>query len=104
MQTQNELPGSRGTVNFVMRCKFCKRESSARKLLLYRFFCETATTIKNNKIILSFIEFDTSPIKPYTIEDNGSFAHMAVIDCRGLELVDFEPRVKKYIFLMIILF
>jgi len=33
-----------------------------------------------------------SPIKPYTIENNGSFAQMAVIECRGLELVDFEPR------------
>ncbi|CAB4488247.1 DUF866-domain-containing protein [Rhizophagus irregularis] len=63
---QNELPGSRGTANFLMRCKFCKRESSA--------------------------QFDTSPIKPYTIENNGSFAKIAIIECRGIELIDFEPR------------
>lgn len=26
------MSGSRGSANLVMRCKFCKRESSARKL------------------------------------------------------------------------
>lgn len=45
---------------------------------------------------MTFVEFDTSPIKPYTIENNGSFAKMAIIECRGIELIDFEPRVKIY--------
>jgi hypothetical protein len=41
----------------------------------------------------TFVEFDTSPIKPYTIENDGNFAQMAIIECRGLEFIDFEPRV-----------
>ncbi|CAG8774053.1 5421_t:CDS:2, partial [Racocetra fulgida] len=36
--------------------------------------------------------FDNTPIKPYTIDDSGRFSKMAVIDCRGLEFVDFDPR------------
>ncbi|CAG8660973.1 9927_t:CDS:2 [Funneliformis mosseae] len=63
---QNEIPGSRGSANLVMRCKFCKRESSA--------------------------QFDTSPVTPYTIENSGKFAQMTTIECRGLEFIDFEPR------------
>ncbi|CAI2164069.1 16973_t:CDS:2 [Funneliformis geosporum] len=65
---QNEIPGSRGKANLVMRCKFCKRESSA--------------------------QFDPSPVKPYTIESSGNFAQMITIECRGLELIDFEPRAR----------
>ncbi|CAG8451321.1 6704_t:CDS:2 [Ambispora leptoticha] len=65
-QASNDIPGSRGTANYVMRCSFCKRESSA--------------------------QFEPKPIKLYTIENSGKFAEMAVIECRGLEFVDFEPR------------
>jgi hypothetical protein len=60
------LTGSRGAANLVMRCKFCRRESSA--------------------------QFDTSPIVPYTADSNGNFSRLVVIDCRGLEPVAFQPR------------
>ncbi|RUS27451.1 hypothetical protein BC938DRAFT_483229 [Jimgerdemannia flammicorona] len=65
-----DLANSRGSANLVMKCKFCKRESSA--------------------------QFEpTPPIKPYTADDSGRFTKMVVIDCRGLEPVEFEPRVSE---------
>ncbi|CAH1756038.1 12450_t:CDS:10 [Entrophospora sp. SA101] len=64
--SQNEILGSRGTANLVIRCKFCRRESSA--------------------------QIDPIPTQLYTIENNGKFVKMLAVDCRGLELVDFEPR------------
>ncbi|EIE85560.1 hypothetical protein RO3G_10270 [Rhizopus delemar RA 99-880] len=63
-----EISGSRGSASLVMRCKFCKREGTARK------------------VDLSF------KIKKYNIEQNGKFQQIAQFDCRGLELVDFQPR------------
>ena len=75
-----------------MRCKFCKRESSARKPIFQLFIY--LVVYNSNKIFFNnSIEFDTSPITPYTIENSGNFAQMAIIECRGLEFVDFEPRV-----------
>ncbi|ORY01020.1 DUF866-domain-containing protein [Basidiobolus meristosporus CBS 931.73] len=63
----SDVSGSRGEAHLVMRCKFCKRESSA--------------------------SFDESQkVRPYTIDDSGSFARLVTLDCRGLEPVEFEPR------------
>ncbi|CAG8655751.1 16514_t:CDS:2 [Acaulospora colombiana] len=59
---QNEIAGSRGIANFVMNCKFCGRQ-----------------------------EIDQTSVKPYTIENSGKFAQIAVIECRGLEITDFDP-------------
>ncbi|CAG8555620.1 11030_t:CDS:2 [Paraglomus occultum] len=67
-KAQNEISGSRGSANFVMRCKFCRRESSA--------------------------QFDPKPTTFYTSDDSGKYAQMAVIECRGLEFTGFEPRVR----------
>ncbi|KAL0094459.1 hypothetical protein J3Q64DRAFT_1714319 [Phycomyces blakesleeanus] len=64
-QDSYDMSGSRGTANLVMRCKFCKRESTAQ--------FET-----NGKVV------------PYT--KSGEFQKIATFDCRGLELVDFSPR------------
>ncbi|KAJ6575020.1 hypothetical protein B0H19DRAFT_1126819 [Mycena capillaripes] len=62
-----DLSGSKGnTANFVWRCGECKRESSAK-----------------------FEE--SSPIKPYSVE-NANWGPLLVIECRGLEFIDFEPR------------
>jgi len=65
---EHELSGSKGnTAHFVWRCGMCKRESSAK--------------------------FDSSfPIRPYTIESSGKFAPLLVLDCRGLEFTNFDPR------------
>ncbi|KAJ1929187.1 hypothetical protein EC988_010122, partial [Linderina pennispora] len=64
-EDNNSISGSRGEANFVMRCKFCKRESSA--------------------------SIEGSP-KPYTADDSGSMATILSLECRGLEPVEFEPR------------
>ncbi|KAF9426840.1 hypothetical protein BGZ94_005941 [Podila epigama] len=61
-----ELSSGRGEANLVMKCKFCKRESSA--------------------------DFASKPV-PYNIENNDKFATIVTIECRGLEPVGFEPRV-----------
>ncbi|KAF9575823.1 hypothetical protein EC968_001611 [Mortierella alpina] len=60
-----EMGSGRGEANLVMRCKFCKCEISA--------------------------DFASKPIA-YDIENNGRFATIVTIECRGLELVGFEPR------------
>ncbi|KAJ1965376.1 hypothetical protein GGI12_000808 [Dipsacomyces acuminosporus] len=64
-EDSNKISGSRGEANFVMRCKFCGRESSA--------------------------SIEGQP-KPYTADDSGSFVSILTLECRGLEPVDFEPR------------
>ncbi|KAL1925150.1 uncharacterized protein VTP21DRAFT_33 [Calcarisporiella thermophila] len=66
---EHEIQGSRGTANFVMKCKFCSRQSSA--------------------------SFDTTSkplVRPYTADHSGQFSPVVVIECRGLEFVGFEPR------------
>ncbi|KAJ1977371.1 hypothetical protein H4R35_002331 [Dimargaris xerosporica] len=49
-----------------MRCKFCKREGSA--------------------------SFDPPQVTSYDAEHNGQFSRIAVLECRGLEPVEFEAR------------
>ncbi|KXN72720.1 DUF866-domain-containing protein [Conidiobolus coronatus NRRL 28638] len=62
-----DLSGSRGDANLVLKCKLCNRESSA--------------------------SFDESkPIKPYSIENTNQFAEFATFECRGLEIINFQPR------------
>jgi hypothetical protein len=63
--------GKNATANFVWKCGSCKRESSAK--------------------------FDPSPPQPYKAE-NGQFAPLVKIECRGLEFIGFEPRnVKEFL-------
>jgi len=59
--------GKRSTAHFVWRCGNCKRENTAK-------FDEHARP------------------RPYTVEDNGQFAEMITVECRGLEFVDFDPK------------
>ncbi|PPQ73540.1 hypothetical protein CVT26_010351 [Gymnopilus dilepis] len=61
-----EVAGGKGsTAHFVWRCGLCKRESSAK--------------------------FETTAFKPYNSE-NAQFQPLLVIECRGLEFTDFDPR------------
>ncbi|KAF1982907.1 DUF866-domain-containing protein [Aulographum hederae CBS 113979] len=60
----NELSGSRGEANFVWKCKMCKREHSA--------------TIKD-------------PPKPYEQTSPPKTVDLLVLDCRGLEFIEFKP-------------
>ncbi|KAF9093192.1 hypothetical protein BGX23_003548 [Mortierella sp. AD031] len=60
-----EMGSGRGEANLVMKCKFCKCESSA--------------------------DIVSKPVA-YEIENNDKFATIVTVECRGLELVGFEPR------------
>ncbi|KAG2175228.1 hypothetical protein INT44_007716 [Umbelopsis vinacea] len=65
-QDEYDVGGSKATANLVMKCKFCRREASA-----------------------SF----SGPFGSYEIEQVNKFVKMAVLDCRGMEPVGFDPRV-----------
>ncbi|KAH7044865.1 hypothetical protein BKA57DRAFT_396972, partial [Linnemannia elongata] len=60
-----EMGSGRGEANLVMKCKFCKCESSA--------------------------DIVSKPVA-YEIENNDKYATIVTVECRGLELVGFEPR------------
>eukprot|EP01134_Creolimax_fragrantissima_P000981 CFRG0981T1 len=63
-----EIPGSRGgEANLVIKCELCSRSNS-----------------------ISIVE---KSVKPYMFEDAGSFKTIAAFECRGVEAVDFSPRV-----------
>ncbi|KAI1927505.1 hypothetical protein LOZ53_006072 [Ophidiomyces ophidiicola] len=59
---KHTLSGSRGEANFVWKCGFCNRENSA--------------------------SFTTAPTAYTESQTQQSIVH---IDCRGLELTDFQP-------------
>ncbi|XP_029209976.1 UPF0587 protein v1g245604-like [Acropora palmata] len=60
------IRGSRGTANFVSKCKLCGRENS--------------------------MDIMKDSIKAYTADDSNKFKAMVAFDCRGLDPVDFSPR------------
>ncbi|MFH4983575.1 hypothetical protein AB6A40_010284 [Gnathostoma spinigerum] len=60
-----DLPGSRGTANYIQKCKLCGRMNSL------------------NIVKESF--------KPYLIEKNEEYQPIIQFDCRGVEPVEFEP-------------
>ncbi|KAM0749725.1 DUF866-domain-containing protein [Meredithblackwellia eburnea MCA 4105] len=68
---QRPLSGSRGEANFVWKCTLCKRESSIN----------FDDSFKRDKAV-------------YTQEDSESqkFATLAVLECRGCEIVQFDPK------------
>lgn len=67
MKEEHEVSGAKNaTAHFVWRCGFCRRESSAK--------------------------FEPLRPVPYS-SDNGVLEGLLVIDCRGLEFTDFDPRV-----------
>ncbi|CAH8864215.1 unnamed protein product [Trichobilharzia szidati] len=61
------LHDSRGDANLVIRCKFCSRVSNA--------------------------DLVPGSIASYQCEDSGQFKTIAKFDCRGLEFIEFSPRV-----------
>ncbi|KAJ2493397.1 hypothetical protein IWW37_000681 [Coemansia sp. RSA 2050] len=59
------MSGGRDTANMVIKCHFCKREGS--------------------------LDIAEGPF-PYTADDSGAMATILIVDCRGLDLKEFEPR------------
>jgi hypothetical protein len=62
------MSGKNTTANFVWKCSNCKREHWAT--------------------------FDKAAPTPYSAENNGNFAPLVVIECRGLEFTHFDPKVR----------
>ena len=62
------MSGKNATANFVWKCSNCKREHSAT--------------------------FDKAVPTPYSADSNGNFAPLVMIECRGLEFTDFDPKVR----------
>jgi len=60
------LSGGRGQASLVIKCKLCKRENS--------------------------IDIVSDSLKPYD-DDTGKFKTIIVFDCRGVQPVDFSPRI-----------
>jgi len=69
-EEEYEVAGGRGgTANFVWKCGSCKREANAK--------------------------FDAaSPTKPYSSE-NGQLEPFLTLECRNLEFIGFDPRVRR---------
>jgi len=61
------LTGGRGQASLVIKCKLCKRENS--------------------------IDIVSDSLKAYSEEDMGKFKTIVVFDCRGVQPVDFSPRI-----------
>ncbi|KAF6025122.1 C1orf123 [Bugula neritina] len=63
---EQPLKGGRGHASLVIKCKLCSRENS--------------------------IDIIKDSIKPYLLDNSGQFQTIAEFDCRGVEPLDFEPR------------
>ncbi|XP_046337027.1 CXXC motif containing zinc binding protein-like [Haliotis rufescens] len=61
------LTGGRGSASVVLKCKLCKRENS--------------------------IDILKETLSSYTVADAGKFKSVVTFDCRGVEPIDFSPRV-----------
>ncbi|KAJ3085369.1 hypothetical protein HK102_000068 [Quaeritorhiza haematococci] len=64
-EEQHELSGSRGSANLVMKCSFCAKQGS--------------------------MSIEQASIKPYTADDAPRFKSLVVLECRGLEPVEWIP-------------
>lgn len=77
-----DVPGSRGEANLVEKCKLCNRVNT-----LCKFFAQTHIFF-----LISAILPDT--VGSYKLEKNEKWQSIVVFDCRGVEPVDFDPRVR----------
>jgi hypothetical protein len=66
IEEHNVSGGKHGTAHFIWRCSNCKRDNSAK--------------------------FDTSiPVSAYEVVHSGTFFPILVVECRGLEFIEFDP-------------
>lgn len=64
------IKGSRGSANFVSKCKLCGRENS--------------------------LDIIKESIAEYNAEDSNQMKKIVAFDCRGVEPTDFSPRTGFY--------
>ncbi|KAK4706091.1 hypothetical protein P7C70_g94, partial [Phenoliferia sp. Uapishka_3] len=85
------MSGSRGEANFVWKCTLCKRESSISALFEVLGGGRVTPPLMLDK------DFDNGFNRAnalYTLEDSDAqkYATLAVVECRGCEVIEFDPK------------
>jgi len=100
-QEQHELQGSRGEANLVWKCGLCGKQNS----ISTSHHPPPPRPLRHQHLPLSadsrsrgLIDFDKSLDQTkavYTFEqsENQEFGALAVLECRGCEIVAFDPKV-----------
>ena len=88
------MSGSRGEANFVWKCSLCKRESSISEFDDEIALSQFAPLTRRRRA-----DFDNSFNRGkalYTLEysDSQKYATLAVVECRGCEVIEFDPKVR----------
>jgi hypothetical protein len=81
----------KGSFHLIAKCKNCLRENSLGAYDLVRYFFDRV----NLSEPIIFSEIIENSAKSYTQNHSGTFSPLIEFDCRGMELVDFEPRVRN---------
>lgn len=84
------MSGGRGVANLVMKCKACKTEGSASKCFLFHSTGNYTYQFPLTLTRTCPVDFITKPVA-YSPE-NQDYTTIVKIECRGLELIGFEPR------------
>jgi len=101
LQEFNDLQGSRGEANLVWKCSLCAKQNSisTSHTLLRRHPSDPKPDNYNNpRLTPPRADFDKSLDQTkavYTFEqsENQEFGAIAVLECRGCEIVAFDPKV-----------
>jgi len=67
LEETHEIPNSRGSANYIQKCKLCSRQSS--------------------------LDIMKESLGRYDYEKNDKWQPIVVFECRGIEPVDFDPRI-----------
>lgn len=91
---QHEISGSRGEAHLVWKCKMCGREHTICRSL---FRLIASASVFADRAWVARPAFDESFSRSkavYTLEDseNQEFAPLAVLECRGCEITQFDPK------------
>lgn len=92
-QEQNDMSGSRGEANFVMRCKECKVWRSCGSTAINQLGETTVTNTRGQRESSASIR--EAP-KAYEQSEPAKPKNILEFDCRGLEFTEFKPEVGGY--------
>jgi hypothetical protein len=94
---QHDISGSRGEAHLVWKCKMCGREHTICEFLP-RFRSLSPSNAANLGHLShpneAFDESFSRSKAAYTLDDseNQKFAPLAVLECRGCEITQFDPK------------
>jgi Eukaryotic protein of unknown function (DUF866) len=80
------VTGGKGSAHFVWRCGLCTQSFNVPLTVFDLYLGKRESSAK----------FEPTAMTPYT-SANAQFEPLLVIECRGLEFTDFDPRVRCYI-------